>query len=124
MQTKLISLACAFLLFALSGASASAHTSASSTTPKSGAVLSESPASIEITFKEAARLTSVVVHQDGQPERKLTFTPNGSATTFKTAAPLLEPGKSEVRWIALSSDGHVVKGVITLTLDSSAAKPR
>lgn len=121
MRTNIFRLGYTLLLFALGIAIADAHTSAT-TTPKSGAVLSESPASIQIMFKEAARLTSVVVHQEGKPERKVTFTPSGSATTFNIANPMLEAGKSEVRWIALSTDGHVVKGVIVLTLKPAAVK--
>lgn len=109
---------CAWLSLTLAAA-AFAHTSATSTSPKSGSVLDASPATIGITFKEAARLTSVVVHQEGKPERKLTFTPNGSATEFTIENPGLEPGKSEVRWTALSKDGHVVKGVIVLTVKAA-----
>lgn len=115
MRTTLFRLIYVSLFFTLGTGSVSAHTSAT-TTPKSGAILSESPASIQITFKEAARLTSVVVHHEGKPERKLTFAPSGSATTFNITDPLLEVGKNEIRWIALSTDGHVVKGVIELTL--------
>src|SRR5262245_40589393 len=109
------------LLFVVSTAVALAHTSAASTTPKTGSVLERSPATIEITFKEAARLTSVVVQQAGKPDRKLTFEPNVAASTFKIDNPKLDAGKSEVRWIALSKDGHVVQGVIVLTVKASAA---
>lgn len=120
MSAAYMKLAGAWLL-ALVASAALAHTSATGTTPKSGSVLDASPANIGITFKEAARLTSVVVHQEGKPERKLTFTPQGSATEFSIDNPALEPGKSEVRWTALSKDGHVVKGVIVLTVKKSAA---
>jgi copper transport protein len=99
---------------------ADAHTSAVSTTPKSGSVLDASPASITLTLKEAARLTSVVVRSEGKPERKLTFTPNTSATQFTIEDPKLEAGKSEVKWTALSKDGHVVAGTIVLTVKSAA----
>jgi methionine-rich copper-binding protein CopC len=118
-MSALMKYVCAWLLLTLA-ASALAHTSATSTLPKSGSVLDASPATIGITFKEAARLTSVVVHQEGKPERKLTFTPSGSATEFTIENPGLEPGKSEVRWTALSKDGHVVKGVIVLTVKAAA----
>lgn len=112
-----------WMLFALGTSLALAHTSATSTTPKSGSVLEASPPAIAITFKEAARLTSVVVHQEGKPERKLAFAPGNSATEFKIDRPQLEPGKSEIRWIALSKDGHVVKGAIVLTVKASPNKP-
>jgi methionine-rich copper-binding protein CopC len=110
------------LFFVLGTAVALAHTSAASTMPKTGSVLDQSPATIEITFKEAARLTSVVVQQAGRPERKLAFEPNAAATTFKIDNPKLDAGNSEVRWIALWKDGHVVKGVIVLTVKAPAAQ--
>jgi methionine-rich copper-binding protein CopC len=97
------------------------HTSAVSTKPKSGEVLDRSPPSIEITFKDPVRITSVVVHQAGQAERKLDSTPKTSAATFKFDNPQLVPGRSEIRWIALSQDGHVIKGVIELTVKPVAA---
>jgi methionine-rich copper-binding protein CopC len=112
----------AWVLFALGTSLAIAHTSATSTTPKSGSVLDASPPSITITFKEAARLTSVVVQQQGKPERKLAFAPDNAATEFKIDQPQLEPGKSEVRWTALSKDGHVVKGTIALTVAAPSAR--
>ncbi len=98
-----------------------AHTAAISTSPKTGAVLDSSPAEITITFKEAARLTSVIVQQEGKPDRKLEFAPSTSAAEFKIANPQLEVGRSHVRWTALSKDGHVVKGLIDLTVKPVAA---
>lgn len=95
---------------------ASAHTSVTSTAPKTGSQLDKSPEAITITFKDAARLTSVSVHQEGKPERKLTFTPENSAAEFTIAKPHLDTGKSTVRWTALSKDGHAVKGEIVLTV--------
>jgi methionine-rich copper-binding protein CopC len=122
MLLNLVKFSWVVVMFVLGTAVALAHTSTASTTPKTGSVLDQSPLAIEITFKEAARLTSVVVHQEGKPERKLEFEPNTSAMTFKTDDPKLEEGKSEVRWIALSKDGHVVKGAIVLTVKAQAAK--
>jgi methionine-rich copper-binding protein CopC len=122
MLIKLANFFCAVVMFMLGTTVAFAHTSAASTTPKTGSVLDQSPPAIEITFKEAARLTSVVVHQEGKPERKLAFEPKTSGTTFKIANPKLAEGKSEVHWIALSRDGHVVKGVIVLSVKAPAAK--
>jgi len=107
-----------FALMQLS-ALALAHTQATSTNPKSGSVLEQSPPTIEITFKDAVRMTSVVVVQAGRPERKLESTPREAATTFTIAKPELTPGRSEVRWTALSKDGHVMKGVIELTIKSA-----
>lgn len=93
-----------------------AHTSVSSTTPKSGSELQQSPPAIEITFRGEARLTSVVVIGADKSERKLDFTPKASAATFKVPNPELEAGRNEIQWKALSKDGHVVSGSLVLTI--------
>jgi len=100
---------------------ATAHTAAVGSNPKSGAVLDASPPSIEITFKAPVRVTAVAVQQDGKPERKLSSTPQTAATTIKIENPQLAPGLSHVHWTALSQDGHVVKGVIDLTVKPATA---
>ncbi len=73
---------------------ATAHTAVSGTKPKSGAVLEVSPPVVEINFGHAAHLTSVVVLEAGEAERKLAFTPGGAATSFRLPAPNLGPGRS------------------------------
>ena len=110
----------ASLLLALTSL-ASAHTTAVDSTPKSGAILDQSPPNIEITFKAPVRVTAVVVQQDGKPERRLASSPPASSATVKIENPQLEPGLSHIHWTALSQDGHVIKGVIDLTVKPAAA---
>ena len=93
-----------------------AHTSAT-TSPKSGAVLTQSPPTIEIKFEHEASLTSVVVVEAGKPERKLEFSPKGSGKLFTVANANLANGRSEIQWKALSKDGHVVSGSIILVVN-------
>ena len=97
-----------------------AHTAATGSNPKTGSILTASPPSIEVTFKGPVRMTSVVVQQDGKPERKLQSSPQAASATIKIENPQLEPGLSRVQWTALSQDGHVVKGVIDLTVKPAA----
>jgi methionine-rich copper-binding protein CopC len=104
----------------LPATAALAHTTVASTSPKNGAVLAASPPVIEISFKAAANLTSVVVVAPGQPERKLEFTPKGSATSFKLPNPALVAGRNEIQWKALSKDGHVINGSLVLVIDAGA----
>lgn len=104
------------LILVLSAAASLAHTTVTSTSPKSGSVLEQSPPLIEIQFRDAARLTSVVVTQVGKPERRLEFSPKGSATSFKVSNPALEIGRNEIQWKALSHDGHVISGTLILTI--------
>lgn len=104
---------------ALLALSAHAHSKLDSATPKSGSTLDSSPASIELKFKDAVRLTSVVLAQSGG-ERKLAFTPNASAQQFSIAKPGLASGRNELRWTALSRDGHVIEGVVVYVIAPTA----
>ena len=98
---------------------AMAHTTLERTSPASGSVLTESPSQLTLTFGEPTRLTSVVV-ATASGERRLDFTPSGSATTFIVAAPELAAGRNEVRWRALSRDGHPVEGSIIIVIRPSS----
>ena len=114
-----------FLLLALAPVAVLAHSTLKRTDPASGSVLADSPPSLVLEFNEKARLTSVVVIGADQKERKLAFTPEGSATLFTVENPALTAGRNEVRWKALSQDGHPVSGTVILVVkkDAAAAKP-
>lgn len=99
---------------------AQAHTSLRSSSPASGSVLNESPAEVSLAFVEPARLTSLVLVNTAG-ERRLEFTPSGSAETFTAAKPGFAPGRNELRWKALSKDGHVIEGSIIIVLRSPGA---
>ena len=104
----------------LSPLAALAHSTVKRTDPASGSVLAASPASVLIEFNEAARLTSVVVVTGDKPERKLEFEPSGAATSFTVKKPALEKGRNEIKWKALSSDGHPIAGTIILVIKPTA----
>jgi len=109
------------MLLVLTASVSFAHTVAT-TTPKSGTTLAQSPPAIEIKFAHEASLTSVAVISAGSPERKLEFAPKGSAKLFTVSNANLVAGRSELRWKALSKDGHVISGSIILTIDPALAK--
>jgi methionine-rich copper-binding protein CopC len=96
-----------------------AHTTAT-TSPKSGAVLTQSPPAIEIKFEHDASLTSVAVIETGKPDRKLDFAPTATAKVFSVANPNLNAGRNEIHWKALSKDGHVVSGKLILVIDPAS----
>jgi len=110
----------AMLLAVLTPLATFAHSSLKRTEPTSGSVLSASPPSVVLEFGEEARLTSVVAVAADQSERKLAFAPAGSATSFTVAEPGLAPGRNEIRWKALSKDGHPVSGSIILVIKKDA----
>ncbi|HTO75491.1 MAG TPA: copper resistance CopC family protein [Thermoanaerobaculia bacterium] len=107
-------------LFACLVARGFAHSTLKKTVPASGSVLTASPEEVRIEFNEPARLTSVVVESAGQNERRLEFAPSGSATSFTIREPKLANGRNEVRWKALSKDGHPISGTIILVIKPSA----
>jgi methionine-rich copper-binding protein CopC len=93
-----------------------AHTAIAGSKPKSGSVLEKSPPVVEISFKHTAHMVSVVLHETGKAERQLAFTPSGGATSFRVLSPNLVSGRSEIRWRALSSDGHVISGSLIFVI--------
>jgi methionine-rich copper-binding protein CopC len=58
----------------------------------------------------------MVVVETGKPERKLEFMPSGKATTFMVHDPKLSNGRNEVKWKALSKDGHAISGSIIIVV--------
>jgi methionine-rich copper-binding protein CopC len=119
MKSSILTTVGAMLL--LSASFALAHTAAT-TSPKSGAVLTQSPPVIEIKFEHEASLTSVVLVETGKADHKLEFTPKGSAKVFTVANANLPAGRNEIQWKALSKDGHVVSGSIILVVNSAPQK--
>lgn len=101
-----------------------AHTKLTEAKPGSESVLEQSPLVIELTFEHAVNLTSAVLVVPGKAERTLVFKPVGSATSFRIEDPRLGPGRNEIRWKALSGDGHVVTGTLVYEIRAAAAKPR
>ena len=101
-------------------AAVEAHTALRASIPPSGSVLTQSPPVLTLTFLDPASLTSLTL-VTAAGERRLTFTPTGSALTFSAPKPSLVRGRNEVRWKALSRDGHVVEGSIIVVL--RAPKP-
>lgn len=111
----------ALLVLAIAGP-VLAHTKMTGSLPENGSTLEQSPAVIEIRFEHTVNLTSVELVEAGKTERMLAFAPTGSATSFKVANPGLSPGRAEIRWKALSGDGHVNSGTLVFIVKAAAAK--
>ena len=104
----------------LTSAPAFAHSTVKNTLPVSGSVLPASPPEVVINFNEPASLTSIVVVASGKPERKLAFMPTGSSTSFMVHDPNLAQGRNEIKWKALSKDGHPIEGSIIIVIKPGA----
>lgn len=110
MKALTLSLALALLPFA-----AQAHTPLTGSVPESGAIVEQSPPSVSLTFAAPVRLTKLS-DVNGTKETRLSFSPAGKSATFTASAPNLPAGRNEVRWKALSEDGHVMEGTILIII--------
>ena len=100
---------------------ANAHTTVESANPPNGAILEQSPPTIELKFKHAVQMTSIVVLEADKSERKLTFAPAAGTTLVTIDKPALHNGRNEIRWKALSKDGHVITGTLVYELKPAIA---
>lgn len=109
------------LLALVSTGAASAHTTVESANPANGAVLEHSPPTIELKFKHAVQMTSIVVLEADKSERKLGFAPAASTALITIENPALHDGHNEIRWKALSKDGHVISGTLVYEVKRESA---
>jgi methionine-rich copper-binding protein CopC len=104
------------LILTLFAASPSlAHAPKTGSVPEDKAVLSESPASIDVSFASPMRLTKVTLASNGT-EEKLEIAPKSFATTFSLPVQALANGDYTVEWRGMSEDGHVMDGSFTFTI--------
>ena len=107
-MNKLILVAGALLTLAALGAQAHTHLKASN--PKEGAVVTEMPASISLTFSESARITALSIQKDREPKQKLT-PPTTTGEQISVEVPTLSPGAYTLRWrVASTDDNHIMSG--------------
>lgn len=106
-------LTCAALL--LVGGPASAHDQFLSSDPKDGATLDEHPASISLTFSAAPLDTGIeiaLVGPDGAVARGRDIQVDDEVVTAQLPDDL-PPGRYDVAWHVVSSDGHPIDGELT-----------
>jgi methionine-rich copper-binding protein CopC len=94
-------------------APAAAHSLLLESMPAAGATLSTPPRELMLRFnnrieKSLSRLR--VVNGQGVDHPLVIAVGGGSADRLTAALPLLPPGRWQVQWQVLSTDGHVVSG--------------
>jgi methionine-rich copper-binding protein CopC len=102
-------------IVAASPIAATAHTPLTGSVPESGTILNASPPAISLTFAGPVRLTKLS-DLNGTKERRLSFSPTSKSETFTAQSPNLPAGRNELRWKALSEDGHVMEGTILVII--------
>jgi methionine-rich copper-binding protein CopC len=105
----------------LAGAAfAAAHTHVLKSVPADGQAVSAAPASVVLTFSEAARLTAAWIQKGEGARTRLGSLPETAAVQVTLALPAMTPGTYTVSWRAASADGHVMPGRIRFTVSPQA----
>ena len=95
---------------------AKAHSPLVATMPADGAVLAAAPDSLHLTFKGTARLARLSLAHDGADIPLGKDHLMQKATQHDVPLPALAAGRYQVRWRALSADGHVIKRTFAFTV--------
>lgn len=104
------------LLFAVA-ASADAHTHLKSSTPAADAVLSASPAELNLQFSEPTRLTALTVQKEGESDTTaIQPLPKEMSASISVPLAALAPGKYKVSWRVIGKDNHVMSGDLSFTV--------
>ena len=112
-------MAVCFLILAVPALPAAAHSPLASSSPADGDSVTAAPRTIEMTFRGTARLVRLALSGALSGEVDLG---DGHLMIEKqrhtVSLPEIRPDEYEVRWRALSADGHVVKGSFSFTVEA------
>lgn len=100
---------------------AAAHTHLLKSVPADGEEVATAPASVVLTFSEAARLTAAWIQKGEGDRARLGPLPESASRHVTLALPALIAGTYLVSWRATSADGHVMPGRIRFTVSPRAA---
>ena len=93
------------------------HSKITTTQPKNGEVLSETPAAIELDFGNKVRLTKVTLQRTERDAIDLDLSKyKGFENSFSLSNTYQGKGIYTVNWRGLSIDGHVMQGKFTFTV--------
>lgn len=99
------------VVLVMAAAAVQAHAHLKQSTPAEGAVVTEMPATIELTFSESARVTAVSIQKDQEPKQTLKAPTGTAAEHISVAVPKLVPGSYTLTWRVVSEDdGHIMSG--------------
>ena len=95
---------------ALFAANAHGHTHLKASNPVDGAVVTEMPSAVTLTFTQAARITAVSLQKDQELKHRLKAPSAAAAREISVAVPPLGPGSYAITWRVVSDDGHIMAG--------------
>lgn len=115
MKTIITSILC--LLFS---ATAMAHTGLKTSSPSHNSTLEHSPKNLSLQFNAKVRLIKLSLKDAQNKAIDIDFTATKqAASTFELPLMPLNSGNYSAKWIAISGDGHKVKGTIQFTITNN-----
>jgi methionine-rich copper-binding protein CopC len=94
-----------------------AHFTLKSSSIKDGAVLSESPSEIILTFSKEVGLTDIDLTDSVGDSVDLDYSPpTDMDTSFEIPLPDLQADSYTLSWRAMAPDGHVMSGDLTFSI--------
>lgn len=119
LRSVMAGMAVTLLAVSLQALPAAAHSPLISSSPGDGDVLAAVPKAIEIKFRGAVRLVRLAL--TGAQSGEVTLSEEHlmvEKQRHTVALPAIAADEYEVRWRALSADGHVVKGSFSFTVSA------
>lgn len=96
--------------------SALAHAALSSSNIESGTSIAAAPETLELTFGKSVGLAILELVQEGSNAVTDLAPYRDMAKAHSAVLPNLKQGSYKIRWRAVASDGHVMKGEISFTV--------
>ena len=93
-----------------------AHSPLIATKPADGTVLEAAPNSLQLTFNGKTSLARLLLSRDGADIPLGKDHLMQKATQHDVPLPALADGRYQVRWRALSADGHIIKGTFSFAV--------
>ena len=105
-------------ILALAMTASFAHSPVDGTTPEDGAVLSETPSHIVLSFERQVRLTRVWVAHAGSSKVDLDLEGQKTfASRFEVPLKDMGSGMYRIEWRGLARDGHVMRDKFTFQIE-------
>ena len=113
----------ALAVTAVLAASAGAHTAMVRASPDRDAIAGGSISFVDLEFLDPVTNASVTVTYNSAPVAGRTTVVDGEVVTFTFDQPLAEPGRYQVNYEMISSDGDFTTGGFFFTFDPAADQP-
>ena len=100
--------------------SASAHSELVSSSPADGDAVTATPSEIVLTFSAALdpKKSSIILKDASGAQIGKAGVDPAKNTVMRMTPPILEPGAYEIDWTSVATDGDLLRGKVTFTVEA------